>query len=126
MNHLENPNNNSTNKNNNNNNSKKPSPNKRKGLTALIYILVPIIIVIGIMYATKSTKEVETQYYQVVNYFDTGKVEEFSLNLGSRVLDFKLKDEKTPRKYTVPNVSVFLEDVNEVVREHNKNAASEE
>ena len=126
MNHLENPNNNSTNNNNNNNNSKKPSPNKRKGLTALIYILVPIIIVIGIMYATKSTKEVETQYYQVVNYFDTDKVEEFSLNLGSRVLDFKLKDEKTPRKYTVPNVSVFLEDVNEVVREHNKNAASEE
>ncbi len=131
MNHLENPNNNSNNNNNNsngnnNNNSKKPSPNKRKGLTALIYILVPIIIVIGIMYATKSTKEVETQYYQVVNYFDTDKVEEFSLNLGSRVLDFKLKDEKTPRKYTVPNVSVFLEDVNEVVREHNKNAASEE
>ena len=123
---MENPNNNSTNNNNNNNNSKKPSPNKRKGLTALIYILVPIIIVIGIMYATKSTKEVETQYYQVVNYFDTDKVEEFSLNLGSRVLDFKLKGEKTPRKYTVPNVSVFLEDVNEVVREHNKNAASEE
>ncbi len=108
---------------NNKNNS--PAPKKRKGMTALIYILVPIIIVIGIMYATKSTKQVETQYYQIVQYFDTDKVEEFNLNLGTRVLDFKLRGEKTPQKYVVPNVSVFLEDVNETVREHNKNAKTE-
>ncbi|MCQ2471925.1 MAG: ATP-dependent zinc metalloprotease FtsH [Clostridia bacterium] len=94
-------------------------------MTALIYILVPIIIVIGIMYATKSTKQVETQYYQIVQYFDLDKVESFSLNLGSRVLDFKLRGEKTPQKYVVPNVSVFLEDVNETVREHNKHAKTE-
>ncbi|MCQ2479946.1 MAG: ATP-dependent zinc metalloprotease FtsH, partial [Clostridia bacterium] len=77
------------------------------------------------MYATKSTKQVETQYYQIVQYFDMDKVEEFNLNLGSRVLDFKLRGEKTPQKYVVPNVSVFLEDVNETVREHNKNAKTE-
>lgn len=110
---------------NNNKNNRSPNPNKRKGLTALIYILVPIIIVIGIMYATKSTKQVETQYYQVVQYFDNDKVEQFSLNLGSRVLDYKLRGEKTPKKYTVPNVSVFLEDVNDTVRAHNKNAKSD-
>ncbi len=111
---------------NKNKNDRSPTPNKRKGLTALIYILVPIIIVVGIMYATKSTKEVETQYYQVVQYFDRDQVEKFTLNLGSRVLDFKLKGEKAPKKYTVPNVSVFLEDINETVREHNKNAKTED
>ena len=118
MNYLENP--------NNRNNGNTPAPKKRKGLTALIYILVPIILVIGIMYASKSTKEVEMQYYQVVQYFDADKVEEFSLNLGSRMLEFKLRGEKTSKKYTVPNVSVFLEDINETVREHNKNAKSED
>lgn len=110
----------------NNKNGRSPSPNKRKRLTALIYILVPLIIIAGIMYATKSSKEVETEYYQVVQYFDQDKVESFELNLGSRALEFKLKDENTSREYTVPNVSVFLEDINETVREHNKNAKTED
>ncbi len=115
---MENPTNQSNNNNDNN--------NKRRGLTLLIYILLPIILIGGIMYATKASKKTETAYYQVVRYFDMGEITEYKLNLGSRALEYKLKDSDTVYKYTVPNVSVFLDDINESVREHNKNAKSED
>ncbi|MBQ7549148.1 MAG: ATP-dependent zinc metalloprotease FtsH [Clostridia bacterium] len=68
----------------------------------------------------------KVEYYQIVQYFDTGKVEEFSLNLSSGALKYKLVGEEGEQEYTVPNVNVFINDVNDIVREHNKNAATED
>ncbi len=101
------------------------TPKNKKKITALIYILVPVILVAGIMYASRSTQKVESKYYEVVQYFDKEQVTEFKLNIGSGVLEFKLKGEDSPKQYKVPNVEVFLNDVNETVREHNKNAKTD-
>ena len=43
-----------------------------------------------------------------------------------RSLKYKLKGDDTKWQYKVPNVSVFVDDINETVREHNKNAKSED
>ena len=114
------------NPNNKKNNGRPGGPKKGRGWVILPYILIPIALVIGVMYASSTTKKVQTEYYQIVQYFDQDKVDAFKLNITSGALEYKLEGEDSVKKYTVPNVSVFLDDVNETVREHNKNAKTED
>ena len=114
------------NPNNQKNNGRPGGPKKGRGWVILPYILIPIALVIGVMYASSTTKKVQTEYYQIVQYFDQDKVDAFKLNITSGALEYKLEGEDSVKKYTVPNVSVFLDDVNKTVREHNKNAKTED
>lgn len=114
------------NPNNQKNNGRPGGPKKGRGWVILPYILIPIALVIGVMYASSTTKKVQIEYYQIVQYFDQDKVDAFKLNITSGALEYKLEGEDSVKKYTVPNVSVFLDDVNETVREHNKNAKTED
>ena len=104
----------------NNNSNKK----KRKIFDFLPYIIIPIIIVTAITFASRNTAKPEekTSYYQVVQYFDKGQVDEFSLNLSSGTLKYRLEGEKGFKEYRVPNVNIFISDINDTVREQNKNA----
>ena len=92
------------------------------------YILIPLMMVIGIAIASQQSgnRSAEAKYYQIIQYFDKDQVSEFTLNLTSGTLKYKLKGDDTKWQYKVPNVSVFVDDVNETVREHNKNAKSED
>ena len=88
--------------------------------TILPYILIPALF-IGVIYVYmgfESSKEV--QYYQIVEYFDEGKVTEYDVNLNSGAMTYKLEGDSKEYKYTVPNVSIFVEDIHNMVREHNK------
>ncbi|MDD6275441.1 MAG: ATP-dependent zinc metalloprotease FtsH, partial [Clostridia bacterium] len=82
----------------------------------------------SIAFASRNAQNQEdkVEYYQIVQYFDQGKVSEFSLNLSSGKLEYKLVGEKTEKEYTVPNVSIFVDDVNDIIREHNKAAKTED
>ncbi len=72
------------------------------------------------MYSGGDTaKKTKLDYYQVVEYFDSGKITEYELNIGTGALKFKLED-GTSKKYTVPNVNLFLEDVHDDVVEFNR------
>lgn len=70
------------------------------------------------MYIGRGT-EAKLQYYQIVEYFDEGKVTEYELNLNSGAMTYKLEGDNAVHKYTVPNVSIFVEDIHDMVREHN-------
>ncbi len=59
------------------------------------------------------------QYYQVVEYFDKGEITEYQLNVGSGAMKFKLKD-GTIVKYTVPNVTLFVNDIHDSVVAYNR------
>lgn len=86
------------------------------------------MMVIGIAIASQQSgnRSAEAKYYQIIQYFDKDQISEFSLNLTSGTLKYKLKGDDTKWQYKVPNVSVFVDDVNETVREHNKNAKSDD
>ena len=114
--------------------NKKPD-NKNKGkkkrnrfLSFLPYILIPLIMFGAVSFASGGSNGAEkVKYYQIVQYFDEGKVDKFSLNLSSGKLKYTLVGEKqTEKEYTVPNVNIFVEDVNEIIREHNKDAENKE
>ncbi|MBP3446183.1 MAG: ATP-dependent zinc metalloprotease FtsH [Clostridia bacterium] len=82
----------------------------------------------SIAFAGKTAKDKteKVEYYQIVQYFDEGKVDKFSLNLSSGMLKYTLIGENEKEKeYRVPNVNIFVNDVNDLVREHNKTAAKE-
>ncbi|MBQ0136031.1 MAG: ATP-dependent zinc metalloprotease FtsH [Oscillospiraceae bacterium] len=66
------------------------------------------------------TRKTDDEYYQVIQYFDEGKVTEYNLNLGTRKLTYVLKGEKDKRTYTVPNCDLFVADIHNQVREYNQ------
>ena len=83
-------------------------------------MLIPLVLVIFIgLYSGGDTKKTKLDYYQVIEYFDSGKITEYELNIGTGALKFKLED-GTSKKYTVPNVNLFLEDVHDDVVEYNR------
>ncbi len=110
-----------------NNNSNKNNGKKKKIFDFLPYIVIPIIIITAITFASKNTEKPDDKitYYQVVQYFDQGKIEEFNLNLSSGALKYKIRDEKGFKEYRVPNVNIFISDVNDTVREQNKKAQND-
>ena len=112
----------------NNSPNQTPRPKKNRVFAILPYILIPLMMVIGIAIASQQSgnRSAEAKYYQIIQYFDKDQVSEFTLNLTSGTLKYKLKGDDTKWQYKVPNVSVFVDDVNETVREHNKNAKSDD
>lgn len=106
---------------NSNGNPGSEQPKKSGLLGSLIWLIVILGMTAALMYSLKvDTKVTDVDYYEVVNYFDEGKVTEYSLNMSSRELTYILDGEKEKRKYTVPNVNLFIADVHEDVREFNK------
>lgn len=67
-----------------------------------------------------SDTKAKTEYYQIVDLFQNNQVTEYDLNLSSGALKYKLAGDETVYKYTVPNVSLFVDDVHESVVEYNK------
>lgn len=86
------------------------------------YVVIPLVLVLFIsfyyMSGTQTSKK--TEYYEVVNMFENHMVTEYKLNLSSGALEYKLKDDDTTYKYTVPNVSLFVDDIHDDVVEYNK------
>ena len=102
--------------NNSNNNSPKVIV-QRWGNLFYIVIAVAFIFGLTILMGEKTEKK-ETKYYEVVEQFIGGEVTEYSLNLGSGVMDYVLSD-GTKQKYVVPNVEIFLNDVHNYIVEYN-------
>lgn len=85
--------------------------NKFKGI--FIYLAVIVLLVIGmvIMLQMSATPGERTRYSQVISEFDNYNVSGYTLDLGSGELQYTLKSDSTKKyKYSVPNVSLFLQD----------------
>ncbi|MDD6021854.1 MAG: ATP-dependent zinc metalloprotease FtsH [Oscillospiraceae bacterium] len=70
--------------------------------------------------SSSQTKQKDLKYYDIINLFDNNQVESYELNLGSGALKYKLKNDDTEYRYTVPNVNIFITDVHEKVVEYNR------
>ncbi len=105
----------------NNNNNPVNSSNQKWG--NLLYIIIPVLLVISLAYFTgNGNKNEKPQYYQIVQLFRTGEVDECVLNLSSGALKYSLRNSEEYATYTVPNVDIFLNDVHNYITEHNLNS----
>lgn len=85
--------------------------NKFKGI--FIYLAVIVLLVIGMvtMLQMSATPGEHTTYSKVISEFDNYNVSGYTLDLGSGELQYTLKSDNTKKyKYSVPNVSLFLQD----------------
>ncbi len=105
--------------NSNPNNTAKPD-NKKWG--NLLYVIIPIILILSLAYFSGDrTKDETPKYYEIVEIFREGQVQEFSLNLSTGALKYKVEGEEKALSYVVPNVDIFLNDVHNYVTEYNLN-----
>ncbi len=93
---------------------------KKKILTLLPYLIIPILILLAGSAFADSQKKIKTEYYQIVQYFDQDRISEYSLNLSNGTLEYKLDKEANLKEFTVPNVNMFIEDIHNKVIAHNR------
>ena len=83
------------------------------GKSLLIYLLVSIAIIGGLVYmlTSMSNNDADTPYSEIMSHFDNLEVSQFELDLGSGKMKYKLKGSSEVKNYTVPNVSIFAQEV---------------
>lgn len=76
-------------------------------------MLVSVVIIGGLVYflTSMSSNNTSTKYSEIMGHFDNLEVSEFELDLGSGKMKYKLKDSDEVKNYTVPNVSIFAQEV---------------
>ena len=97
----------------------------KKVKDAIIYVAIIAVLVIGFfsvmnMMGSLSATVTRTNYSDVMVEFDNYNVSEFSLDLGSGSLLYKVKGSEEIHKYTVPNVNVFLNDIIDYRKNYNE------
>ena len=90
-----------------------------KNLGSLIYLILPLILILVIGYFTTTQNVTKVKYCEIVNLFKTGQVTEYSLTIRSGALTYKVKGDNTVKKYTLPSVELFLNDIHDDVMAYN-------
>ena len=94
--------------------------NKKNLRNLAIYLGVPILIIVIMASIYSNVKPQKTyKYSEIVNYFETQQVTEYTMDLGSGAMAITLKDE-TKISYTAPNVGIVYDDITPYVDEYNK------
>ncbi|MBQ4100828.1 MAG: ATP-dependent zinc metalloprotease FtsH [Oscillospiraceae bacterium] len=88
--------------------------------SSLIYIAILLVLVVLAAFLLGSEPKETIKYYELMQYFNKGEVEGYTLNLGNGDIEVSLKDEDKTVAYRVPNVNLFLNDIMEFVREYNQ------
>ncbi len=88
--------------------------NKFKGI--IIYLVIILLLIFGLVWvlnlAGSNAAQGAPTYSDVIAEFDNLNVSEFKLDLGSGKLVYITKDSDEVKSYSVPNVSIFINDIN--------------
>ncbi len=91
--------------------------NKLSGI--IIYFLIIILLIVGVVsvlnLAGSGSRGTTKRYSEVIAEFDNLNVSAYELDLGSGSLKYQLKSDGDDTKvylYTVPNVNIFINDIN--------------
>lgn len=95
-------------------------PRKNKGI--FTYIMIVIIAIFCIYFVTTKLSDTseKVDYTTIIEYFDDYRVSYYELDLGTGELTYQLDGEGEKKKYTVPNVDIFLMDTKDYRQNYNK------
>ena len=90
--------------------------NKIKTIISYVAALILLLFLTSLMFTMNKEEVVPLKYYEVLGMFENGEVESYVLDLGTGELTMTKnpeegKDKGEKVEYTVPNVSVFLSDI---------------
>ncbi len=86
----------------------------------MLYLIIPISMIIFITVFINGQDTTKMTYSELVSLFNSNKVTEYSVNLSSGALTYKVEGDKTEKKYTLPSVDLFVRDVHDSVVEYNR------
>ena len=94
------------------------SPKKRNWIAPLV--LIALFFYMAVRLFSMNSAQPKEEYRTIVDYFRNQQVTEYELDFGTGELTMKLNDEKKSTvTYTVPNLSLFLQDTHELVEQYN-------
>jgi len=94
---------------------------KKNFKNILLYLGIPIVLILSVALVSKFTKDsAKTKYYEIVDMVQNNEISEYTLNLYNGELTYTKRDDGKKYRYTVADPSIFYNDVNEFVQEHNK------
>ncbi len=92
---------------------------KNRGLLTYVVIALVFIVAIWVLLPMLSSSQHVTKYSEILAYFDDFQVTEYTLDLGTGELKYKLAGEERTHTYEVPNVSLFLNDIETYREDYN-------
>lgn len=95
------------------------NPKNNRGIIIYVAVLIALVLIASSTFGM-GKKESTYKYSEIVALFDDNKVQEYTFDLGTGELKFKLKDDNAEKTYTVPNTNLFINTVQEKVEEYNR------
>ena len=92
---------------------------RSRSIGIYIAVLVLLLLVASVLFSMRGTQST-TKYYEILGYFYRGEVEGYELDLGTGDMVMTVKGQTKEIVYRVPNVSVFLQDTEQLVADYNK------
>lgn len=99
---------------------------RNRGLLTYVIIALIFIVAIWVLLPSLSGNEHQIKYSDIMALFDEQQVTEYTLDLGTGELKYKLEGEEKTHTYEVPNVSLFLQDTENYRAEYNEKHPSAE
>ena len=97
-------------------------PKRSRGVGIYLAVLLALMLVFMTMF-NNGGQAANHRYHEVVSWFQQSRVEMFSLDLGTGVLEITHKDGEeleAPIRYRVPNIAMFVSDTSPYVLAHNE------
>ena len=93
--------------------------NKIKTIITYVAALVLLLFLTSFMFTMNKEEEAKPKYYEILQLFENAEVENYTLDLGTGELTLTKKpaegkDKGETLEYLVPNVSVFLTDIDNI------------
>ena len=92
---------------------------RSRSIGIYIAVLVLLLLVASVIFSMRGTQST-TKSYEILGYFYRGEVEGYELDLGTGDMVMTVKGQTKEIVYRVPNVSVFLQDTEQLVADSNK------
>ena len=89
--------------------------NKVRSIISYVSAILLLLFLASMLFTMNREEVTKLKYYEVLELFEDGKVESYTLDLGTGALTAKIEGDEKELKYTVPNVSVFLGDVERIL-----------
>ncbi|MDE6838949.1 MAG: ATP-dependent metallopeptidase FtsH/Yme1/Tma family protein, partial [Acutalibacter sp.] len=97
--------------------------NGKKLRNLLLYIGIPVVVlfIIIFLFSNRMPRGETYKYSDILNYFETGQVKEYTLNLGTGEMTLRLNDKTgTVVGYVVPSVDLFYRNAAGYIEEYNQ------
>ena len=95
------------------------TPRKNRGIFTYLLIIVLAISCIYFVSTKLSSNNNKTEYTTIISYFDNYEVSYYELDLGTGELVYQLRGDETQKRYSVPNVEIFLADTKNYRKNYN-------